>query len=260
MPGAGTTILLPTQYILPDGPQTGVVLNVASRRLFYYPPVVEGHRSVLTYPIGVGREGWDTPLGRTSIIAKTRDPAWNVPASIRAEHAAEGDPLPAVVPPGPDNPLGRYALRLGKSSYLLHGTNKPAGVGMRVSHGCVRLYPENIEQLFRLVDVGDRVTIVNQPYLLAWHQGELYVEAHRLPEDDVVNPERRLQALFDRAAAESDAFPGMSAEVQLFDVVVEARGVPVRLLRENVDQVVDRARSVQNLLAVNDIEPADLVY
>ncbi|WP_370869915.1 L,D-transpeptidase family protein [Methylobacter sp.] len=173
---AGTRVLLPLQFILPDTLRKGIVLNLANMRMYYYPP--KQPDTVFTYPVGVGREGWNTPLGQTAIIAKKLKPTWTVPESIRREHAAKGDPLPKAVPPGPDNPLGEYALLLGFSSYLIHGTNKPYGVGMQVSHGCVRLYPEDIEVLFKKTSVGTPVRIVHQSYMTAWDGDILYLEAH----------------------------------------------------------------------------------
>ncbi len=188
-PGENTPVLLPTQYVLPDGPKDGVVLNIAARRLFYFPAAASGERQeVLTYPIGIGRIGWETPLGDTEVVSKARDPSWWVPASVRKEHAEMGDPLPSVVPPGPDNPLGTRVLKLDIPGYLIHGTNQPYGVGMRVSHGCVRLYPENIEQLYPLVALGETVRIVNEPYLFGQRDGVLYFEAHAPLEDDTVSP------------------------------------------------------------------------
>jgi L,D-transpeptidase ErfK/SrfK len=175
-PEAGARAQLPLRFILPDAPRKGIVLNLANMRLFYYPS--KQPDAVFTYPIGIGREGWNTPLGQTTIVAKTVKPAWTVPESIRREHAAKGDPLPKMVPPGPYNPLGDYALRLGFSSYLVHGTNKPYGVGMQVSHGCGRLYPEDIEVLFKKTSVGTPVRIVHQPYMTAWDGDMLYLEAH----------------------------------------------------------------------------------
>ncbi len=249
LPGEGTAVLLPTQYVLPLGPRVGLVLNVAAKRLFYFPPVADGEPArVLTYPMGIGRVGWDTPLGETRITAKATDPSWYVPASVRREHAKRGDPLPPVVPPGPDNPLGRHALRLQMPSYLIHGTNKPYGVGMRVSHGCIRLNPEDIEQLFALVRVGEPVTIVNQPYLAAWDNGELYVEAHEPLEDDKLSAEERQQKLLAVIATQSDAFADDRSRASLKAVVEAARGVPVRVLREDVGQVPRRARLVQNIV------------
>ena len=186
LPGAGTAIVLPTQFVLPAGRRQGIVLNVATMRLFYYPPVKLGQQAVvITHPIGIGKEGWSTPIGTTQVIAKQKDPAWNVPASIRAEHAEKGDPLPAVVPPGPDNPLGQFAMRLGLPGYLIHGTNKPYGIGMRVSHGCIHLYPEDIAQLFETIPIGVAVSIINKPYTAGWHNNTLYIEAHSPLEEDV---------------------------------------------------------------------------
>jgi len=180
LPGSGTRVVLPTQFVLPDAPREGLVLNLASMRLFYYPKPEPGAPTmVITHPIGIGREGWKTPEGRTRVTQKIENPAWTVPASVRREHARKGDPLPAVVPPGPDNPLGDFAMRLSIPSYLIHGTNKPYGVGMRVSHGCVRLYPEDIARLFPQVPVGTPVRIVNQPYVAGWRDGLLYLEAHQ---------------------------------------------------------------------------------
>ena len=157
LPGKNTPVLLPTQYVLPDTPQRGVILNIASKRLFYYPVVEEGERvQVMTYPIGIGRVGWETPIGDTRVVAKARDPHWYVPWSVQQEHKELGDPLPSIVPPGPDNPLGSHVLKLEMPGYLIHGTNQPYGVGMRVSHGCVRLYPENIELLYSLSRSANR--------------------------------------------------------------------------------------------------------
>lgn len=150
------------------------MVNTAVFRLFCF----EKPGEVWTTPAGVGRQGWQTPVGKTKIIGERKDPAWFVPESIRLEHAKKGEFLPKVVPLGPNNPLGRDALRLGFRSYLIHGTNKPYGVGMRVSHGCIRLYPEAIEQLFHRVEVGTPVEIVEQPYLLGWHGGMLYLQVH----------------------------------------------------------------------------------
>src|SRR5690606_12810805 len=179
LPGEGTPVLLPTQYVLPDVPRRGIVLNIAAKRLFYFPAQAEGEPvEVLTYPIGIGRVGWETPVGEAKVIGKAVDPVWYVPWSVQQEHKAAGDPLPPIVPPGPDNPLGRHVLQLDLPGYLIHGTNKPAGVGMRVSHGCVRLYPEDIETLYGLAERGTPVTIVNEPFLAGWRDGELYLEMH----------------------------------------------------------------------------------
>lgn len=181
LPGVGTPVVLPTRYVLPDAPRQGLVLNLSAMRLFHFPKAIDGvTQQVITYPVGIGREGWGTPQGASKIVKKVVDPTWYVPQSIRKEHAQAGDPLPAKVPPGPDNPLGAFALRLGFAGYLIHGTNKPAGIGMRVSHGCVQLYPEDIEALFARVPLATPVRIVNQPYLAGWRDGELYLQAYPL--------------------------------------------------------------------------------
>jgi L,D-transpeptidase ErfK/SrfK len=182
LPPPGATVTLPTRFLLPSAPRRGIIVNVAEMRLYYYPQydsgASDGGRVVLTFPIGIGQEGWTTPLGVTEVLGRIKDPSWTVPASIREEHARNGDPLPGVVPPGPDNPLGAYALRLGLTGYLIHGTNKPYGIGRRTSHGCLRLYPEDIETLFQAVAVSTPVWIIDQPYKLGRGEGRLWLEAH----------------------------------------------------------------------------------
>jgi L,D-transpeptidase ErfK/SrfK len=189
LPGAGTQIILPTEFVLPDAPREGLVLNLAAMRLFYYPKRAkdaprDGPAEVITHPIGIGKVGWATPEGSTRIMSHSKDPVWTPPLSVRREHAKEGDILPAHVPPGPDNPLGRHMMRLGWPSYLIHGTNKPPAVGMRASAGCIRLYPEDIEQLFDLVPDGTQVTVVNQPYPLGWRGDLLLLQAYEPLVDD----------------------------------------------------------------------------
>jgi L,D-transpeptidase ErfK/SrfK len=175
LPGEENEVVIPQQYILPPAPREGVVINLAELRLYYYP---KDRPVVITYPIGIGREGWSTPTGKTTVIGKKQGPSWTVPESIRKEHDESGDPLPEVVPPGPENPLGSHAIYLGMSGYLLHGTNKPYGVGMRVSHGCIRLYPENITSFFNEVETGIPVRIIDKPYKAGWLNDELYVQVH----------------------------------------------------------------------------------
>jgi L,D-transpeptidase ErfK/SrfK len=187
LPGEGTKITIPSFYVLPRAPRRGIVVNVAELRMSYFPEdsgsvpegVAPGSRRVVTHPISIGRMDWSTPLGQTTITAKVANPSWYPPQSIRDEHAARNDILPRIVPPGPDNPLGAHAMRLGLPGYLIHGTNKPSGVGMRVTHGCVRMFPEDIESLFKTVPVGTRVNIVNQPVKIGWTaDGTLYLESH----------------------------------------------------------------------------------
>lgn len=179
IPGEGQQILLPSQFILPNTPRKGIVLNIPEMRLYYFPETKKGEvAQIYTYPLGIGREGWATPYIKTKIVQKKKNPSWYPPESIRKEHEENGDPLPKVVGPGPDNPMGDYALKLGFNLYSIHGTNKPYGVGMRVSHGCIRLYPEDIEDLFQRVNVGTPVNIVNQPYKIGVLDGVIYLEVH----------------------------------------------------------------------------------
>jgi L,D-transpeptidase ErfK/SrfK len=185
LPEPGSQVLVPSRHILPDARREGLILNIAEMRLYYFPPSSPGQPDQLqTYPVSIGRMDWDTPQGTTRVIAKTRNPAWRPPESIKQEHAADGEPLPDVIPAGPDNPLGKYALRLGLPGYLIHSTNKPYGVGMRVTHGCVRMYPEDIERLFPDVPVGTPVQIVNQPVKVGWLGHTLFIEIHPPLEED----------------------------------------------------------------------------
>ncbi len=181
IPGAGRQVVLPGRRILPPGPREGIVVNLPEHRLYYYPPHRRGEPAVvITYPVGIGKMDWRTPIGETRVIAKIKHPAWYPPKSIRKEHAENGDPIPDVVPPGPDNPLGDFALRLaaGNGEYMIHGTNNPIAVGMSVTHGCIRMYPEDVAALFPLIPVGTKVWLINDPVKVAWVDGQLLVEAH----------------------------------------------------------------------------------
>jgi len=191
LPGAGTTVVLPKGRLLPTAPRQGIVINLPEHRLYWYPPVAAGETPIVwTFPVSIGKMDWNTPLGTTRIVQKIKDPTWTPPLSVREEHARRGDILPVVVPAGPDNPLGRFAMRLGipGGAYLIHGTNRPAGVGMQVTHGCMRLYPEDIEALFGMAPVNTPVMIVNQPYKWGWHEGELLIEVHPPLAEDTVEP------------------------------------------------------------------------
>jgi len=203
LPGEGTDIVLPTRFILPAGPREGVVLNLAEYRLYYYPePKKDEPAYVMTYPISIGRMDWETPLGMTEVTAKVVDPAWYPPKSIREEHAANGNPLPAIVPAGPENPLGRFAMLLSMPGYLIHSTNRPAGVGMRVSHGCVRMFPEDIEFLFGLVGVKTKVRIINEPLKFGWSGDELVMESHPPLEESDEDPLTAVTELYISATGE----------------------------------------------------------
>ena len=191
LPGVGTGVVVPKRRLLPMAPREGIVINLPEHRLYWYPPAAAGETPVVwTFPVSIGKMDWNTPLGSTRIASKIKNPTWTPPQSVREEHARRGDILPAVVPAGPDNPLGLFAMRLGipGGAYLIHGTNRPAGVGMQVTHGCMRLYPEDIEQLFGMVSVNTPVSIVNQPYKWGWHNGELLIEVHPALKEDAVEP------------------------------------------------------------------------
>jgi L,D-transpeptidase ErfK/SrfK len=181
LPGAGRKLIVPGRHILPPGPREGIVVNLPEHRLYYYPkPKRGGPIEVITYPVSIGKMDWRTPLGTTHVIGKQKNPVWYPPESVRKEHAEAGDPLPASVPSGPDNPLGLFAMRLaaGNGTYLIHGTNNPIAVGLAVTHGCIRMYPDDVAALFPLVAVGTEVRLINQPVKVAWVDGELLLEAH----------------------------------------------------------------------------------
>ena len=175
VPGAGINLLMPTQHIIPYGKKEGIIVNIADLRVYFF--LNNESDQIYSFPIGIGRYGWNTPLGKAFVTNKRKNPSWNVPKSIREE-----DPSwPPVVPPGPDNPLGSRAIYLSMPSYLLHGTNKPWGVGMKVSHGCIRLYPESIEKLYDLVEINTKINIVDQPVKAGWKDDLLYIEVHHTP-------------------------------------------------------------------------------
>jgi L,D-transpeptidase ErfK/SrfK len=181
LPGEGTEVLIPSRYILPDAPREGIVVSLAEHRLYYYPKTKGDDPPIVrTYPISIGKMDWKTPLGLTRVRDKRTKPIWYPPESVRREHEEQGRPLPRAVPPGPDNPLGEYAMRLDipGGAYLIHGTNKPAGVGMQVTHGCIRMYPEDIEEFFALVPVNTPVRMIDQRYKMGWKGDELYIEVH----------------------------------------------------------------------------------
>jgi L,D-transpeptidase ErfK/SrfK len=228
IPGDGRTIVVPGSHLLPATPHKGIVVNLSEMRLYYYSP--DG-KKVATFPIGIGRDGLETPTGTAKIVRKHKHPTW-YPTKISHE---ENPDLPNAVGPGPDNPLGDYAMYLSWAQYLIHGTNKPPGVGRRVSHGCMRMYPEDIEKLFHWTKIGTPVTVVSQEVKLGWHDGALYLEVtpsmkqiDELEEkgsygpDDVPNIRDLVMAVAGGAAPKID-----------WHAVVEASrvrdGVPVRI-------------------------------
>lgn len=230
LPGEGTLVLLPDRHILPDAPRRGIVINLAELRLYYFPA---NGGAVQTYPLGIGREGLTTPLGETRIVRKREKPTWYPTKATRADNPG----LPAAVPPGPDNPLGDYAMYLGWPAYLIHGTNNPWGIGRRVSRGCIRMYPRDVARLYPQVGLGTPVTVVDQPLKFAWHDGELYMEAHATqrqvdqieadgsfePQQDSMLPQLVLDAA-------GDAVARLNWK-RVREAVAQRRGYPVQITR-----------------------------
>jgi len=176
LPTIGSRLIVPDQLILPDVPREGIVINLAELRLYYFTK-----EKVYVFPVGIGRVGRETPLMETYIIAKQANPTWTPTASIRKEHLAKGDPLPAVVAAGPNNPLGLFKLRMayGHGEYLIHGTNKNFGIGLRVSHGCIRLAAPNIEWLYHNIPLKTKVRIINDPIKVSVEpDGSKWIEVH----------------------------------------------------------------------------------
>jgi L,D-transpeptidase ErfK/SrfK len=224
IPGEGTEVVVPSSFVLPNLPREGIIINLAELRLYYFPP---GGDRVETYPLGIGREGWKTPVSSGHVTRKKRHPSWTPPESIRKEAAARGRTLPPQIGPGPNNPLGDYALYLSIPGYLLHGTSRPYGVGMRVSHGCIRLYPEDIANLFPQVPVGTKVRIINQPYKAGWRDGQLYVEVHPPLAEQFFAEGFNLTTLRQAVDAALDRRDANVDWERIKEVALEHRGVPV---------------------------------
>ena len=237
IPGEGANVILPTMHLLPDAPKRGIVINLAEMRLYYYQ---DPKQAPISLPIGIGREGLGTPKGKTKVVRKKKSPTWRPTKRMRDE-----DPkLPAVVGPGPENPLGDYAIYLGWPQYAIHGTNKPYGIGRRVSSGCIRMYPEGIERLFSRVPVGTPVNVVDQPIKTAWVDDKLYLEAHTSQTDSLTM--EKDGKLPDYVVAESDiadimAVAGKSAQDIDWESIHEAlrkrHGYPIVIAtRKNIQQ------------------------
>lgn len=223
VPESGKRVILPLSFILPDTSRKGIVINLATMRLFQFKGDAKSSL-VSTYPVGIGTEERPTPACQARVVRKVTQPTWHVPPSIAADHRKKGDILPAEVPPGPLNPLGEYALYLSKPGYLIHGTNKPASIGLKATNGCMRLYPENIEMLYRDTPVNTPVSIVFQPYLIGWREGVLYMEAHTpLEGSGVMELEKAYVKLrnFERKSARKLDWE------KIRKVQAEARGIPV---------------------------------
>jgi len=230
VPGEGLKLIVPRAHILPVADRKGIVINLPEQRLYFFR---DENRVVVSMPIGIGAEGFKTPLGKTEIKRKRTKPTWYVPKSIRL---VEPD-LPETVPPGPDNPLGEYAFYLGWQSYLIHGTNKPYGIGRRSSHGCIRMYPDDIARLYKMAPIGTQVTVVDQPYKMAWYAGDLFLEVHPTQtQADEIEEEGRFTPvnhpelgtrLVEAAATEADRIDWAVVR----RAVAQRRGIPVSVLK-----------------------------
>ena len=258
LPQAGTEVVIPTAFVLPDAKRQGIVINLAAMRLFYFPKTKPGEpQKVVTHPLGIGRVGWRTPQGNTTIVSKAEAPAWTPTPAIRKEHAAEGDPLPKVVPPGPDNPMGSHVLRLGWPEYAIHGTDKPPSIGLRGTHGCLRLYPEDIVGLFDAVPVGTPVTVVNQPILLGWRGDTLVMQAYPALEDDKrrQRPDRliklaRKKSIQGGQGARANAVVNQALVAEITRKP-RAVAVPVSVANLTLAQYLAAALRVENTLPLN---------
>jgi L,D-transpeptidase ErfK/SrfK len=242
LPGAGTQIVLPTRFVLPPGPREGIVINIAEYRLYYYP---KGKNVVDTYPIGIGREGWGSPVAITKITAKTPNPTWTPPASVKAEHLADDDPLPNVVPAGPDNPLGPFKFGLGLPGYLIHGSNKKFGIGMRTSHGCFRMYNNNVLELAGIVPIGTTVRIMSEPYKFGISGGKVYLEAHT-PLDGNGDPSAtdKHTVVINALLKREDLAPNLQINWDVVrDVTAAENGMPVEIAVPGGSAVVSGVQS-----------------
>jgi L,D-transpeptidase ErfK/SrfK len=234
VPGSGKAVIIPSSWIMPDVQvYDGIVINISELRLYYF--FSQGGRpQVMTFPIGIGDEGTETPLGSYRIIEKIINPAWHVPESIRKEHPE----LPAVVPAGPDNPMGSHALRLSLPSILIHGTNRPWCVGRMASHGCIRLYPEDIPKLFRMVSKDAPVTIVSQPVKIGVREGKVYIELHM---DNGINSEACLKMAI--ALLVKKHLLGQVSSVKLFNALHDKRGFPVEISEDTAESGTSGGKS-----------------
>ena len=259
LPKAGTSIILPTQFVLPNAPRQGLVINLAAMRLFYFPKVRPGEpQRVITHPVGIGRIEWKTPEGTTRVAAKEKNPSWVPTPSIRKEHAKNGDPLPAVVPPGPNNPMGSHVLRLDWPSYAIHGTDKPPSIGLRGSHGCLRMYPEDIAGIYHTIPVGTPVQIVNQPRLAGWYQNHLYLQTYPILEDDTRNHGKLLIHTLSTVRSSKKAKLATRTSAKIHQALINeaisyprATAIPITQSGITVQTYLDHVRSVQNTLPFN---------
>lgn len=255
IPGSGAKVVVPTMHLLPDAVRESVVINLAEMRLYLYRSPYE---APLTFPIGIGRDGLRTPVGTTKVFSKRANPTWTPTARMREE-----DPtLPAVVPPGPDNPMGTHALYLGFETIRIHGTNKPYGIGRRVSSGCIRMFPEDISRFYDMVPVGAKVTVVDQPIKAGWINDKLYLEVHPTQEQAAIMEKEG--AIPDYQLSERDLAYIMRVagkDVEKLDwpairkVVKERRGYPIEIA-EKANRRAEGEGLLEDETAENPAEPA----
>lgn len=230
IPGEGTNVVLPTVHLMPDAAPEGIIINLADMRLYWFETP---GGPVQSFPIGIGRDGLTTPIGSTQVVRKQKDPTWRPTPRMRSENPE----LPEAVPAGPDNPLGNRAMYLGWSQYLIHGTNKPLGIGRRASSGCVRMYPEDIEYLYDRIEVGTKVTVVDQPIKLTWIDGALYMEAHPTQkQSDQIEESGKFEPILDSSVVDQVlAVAGTEAPrldwSRIRQATIERRGYPIRVTR-----------------------------
>jgi L,D-transpeptidase ErfK/SrfK len=256
IPPPGQVILLPTEFALPDVNPHGVVVNIPEMRLYYFHkrPNEQTPLLVTTYPVGLGRDDWKTPVGTFKVVEKTVNPRWILPESIRAEHRKDGRPAPPFIEGGdPENPLGKYRLRLTLPLYGIHGTDIPWGVGMQVSHGCVRLYPEDIEQLFPLVSVGDPGEFVYQPVKIGARNGEIYAEVHKDIYNLTPGPYREAQRLLQKFG-----WANRVDDARLRRAITEESGAPILISRDAANDAVveERFRPRPTPARIDAVTPA----
>ncbi|HDR2484496.1 TPA: L,D-transpeptidase family protein [Enterobacter ludwigii] len=244
-PAPGTVITIPSQMLLPDTPREGIVVNLAELRLYYFPP---GENIVQVFPLGIGQLGLETPVTTTRVSQKIPNPTWTPTPGIRARSLEQGIKLPPVVPAGPNNPLGRFALRLGvgHGEYLIHGTSAPDSVGLRVSSGCMRMNAPDIKALFEQVRVGTRVQIINEPVKFSVEpDGKRYIEVHRpLAQVEGENPQMTPIS----HSADFATFVSQSgSDKALIDKALSRRaGIPVAVSADNGASARQNVLSVQN--------------
>ncbi len=255
LPGEGTAVALPNMHLLPDSPRMGIVVNVAEMRLYYYPLEKQQNTAVVeVYAISIGRGDWNTPLTETKVVTKIEDPVWFPPQSIRDEHAAKGKSLPLRVPAGPNNPLGKYVIQLDLPGYFIHGTDKSFGIGMQVTHGCMRMYPEDIKSLTFNVPNGTSVKILNQRFKAGWMQDDLYLEVHPPLDSSKISAEQQnfkqeqlaqqMTKTLIRATEERADYQIDWDRVEL--ARKEARGVPVLVGKKLISKMADSRQAANH--------------